>query len=154
MSNDTMQTVIAGIALLISIFSAIYTYMETKKNRQIGYANIESTIANDIRATENRVADLSVEINEYKETENISDKVLESKTLRYSQAIESMLNAYEESCTKYLDNKIDKIRFKKSYSTSITQLVEQEDLKKYFDGVQSRYKGILKVYKEWHDLEK
>lgn len=153
MSNDTIQTIIAGAALLISIFSATYTFIETKKNRQIGYASIESTIANDIRSTENRVADLSVEINEYKASQNISDTVLESKTLRYKQAIESMLNAYEESCTKYIDNKIDKVRFRKSYSASIRKLVEQKEFESYFDGVKSSYKGILKVYKEWHDLE-
>lgn len=154
MPNDKIQTIISVVALAISAFSAGYTYISNKKTRQLGYANIESTIANDIRSTENRVADLSVDLNEYRESQNVSQKVLEAKNLRYKQAVESMLNAYEESCTKYLDNKIDKKRFKKSYSTAIRNVVEADQLSEYMDSVKSPYKAILKVYKEWHDLEK
>ena len=56
--------------------------------------------------------------------------------------------------TKYLDEKIDKVRFKKSYHTEIRQLVESEKLQSYFNPVTSKFKGILKVYDEWNNLEK
>ncbi len=40
------------------------------------------------------------------------------------------------------------------YKDEIRNLVHDEEFKKYFDGVTSTYKAILKVYREWEDLEK
>ena len=71
----------------------------------------------------------------------------------FNSAIESNLNAYEEACAKYLDNKVDKERFKRNYSVEIRQLVENTNYKKYFDATTSPYKCILKVYNEWNNLE-
>ena len=83
---------------------------------------------------------------EEKETLKIYDKNLDS-------SIESMLNTYDDACAKYLDKKIDKIRFKKTFHVEIRNLIENTDLKKYFDPVNSRYKPILKVYNEWENHE-
>ena len=52
---------------------------------------------------------------------------------------------------KYLDGKVDKVRFKKTYNREIRQLVEenQEDYKE----VKNIYEATLKVYKEWNNKE-
>jgi len=69
-------------------------------------------------------------------------------------AIQGMLNTYDDSCSKYLDGKIDKVRFKKNFHYEIRNLLESEDLKVYFNPTTSRYKPILKVYDEWENLER
>lgn len=72
----------------------------------------------------------------------------------FDAAQEDLRNAYEEACSRYLDEKVDKERFKRMYYAEIQNLVENKDQIEYFDTVKSRYKCILKVYKEWFDLEK
>lgn len=72
----------------------------------------------------------------------------------FDAAQEDLRNAYEEACSRYLDVKVDKERFKRMYYSEIQNLVENKDQIEYFDTVKSRYKCILKVYKEWFDLEK
>lgn len=67
---------------------------------------------------------------------------------------EDLRNAYEEACSRYLDEKVDKERFKRMYYSEIQNLVENKDQIEYFDTVKLRYKCIFKVYKEWFDLEK
>ena len=72
----------------------------------------------------------------------------------FKSAVESWLNTYEEACAKYIDNKIDKKRFKKQYHTEIRNLVEEEEFEKFFNPTKSKFQAILKVYKEWNNLEK
>ena len=72
----------------------------------------------------------------------------------FDAAQEDLRNAYEEACSRYLEEKVDKKRFKRMYYSEIQSLVENKDQIEYFDSVKSRYKCILKVYKEWFDLEK
>jgi hypothetical protein len=63
----------------------------------------------------------------------------------FQTTIEANLNAYEEACSKYIDNKIDRKRFHQNYRIEIPQLVENEDYKQYFGGENSRYSAILQV---------
>lgn len=72
----------------------------------------------------------------------------------FDAAQEDLRNAYEEACSRYLDEKVDKERFKRMYYSEIQNLVENKEQIEHFDTVKSRYKCILKVYKEWFDLEK
>lgn len=81
-------------------------------------------------------------------------KQLEGFGHAFKAAVESNINAYEEACAKYIDNKYDRKRFKKIYQISLRQLVENPQHKPYFDGVTSRYKAILKVYSEWENPER
>lgn len=72
----------------------------------------------------------------------------------FDVAQEDLRNAYEEACSRYLDEKIDKERFKRMYLVEIRNLVENKDQEEYFHPSKSRYKCILKVYDEWNNLEK
>lgn len=157
--------IISGIALIVSIVSIIWTgILSTRQNdiyeeqTKIAMGQFEMTIREQLSKTTNRVSDVSREMAFLfsKEDKSEEDKrKLEGLELVFNSAVEANLNVYEEACSKYLDGKIDKERFKKNFFPEIRQLVEKEDLKKeYFDGVTSKYKCILKVYKEWYDLEK
>lgn len=66
---------------------------------------------------------------------------------------QSMLNSYEDACTKYLDKKLNPERFEKNYHIEIRNILENSSLAEYFNPTTSRYKAILKVYKKWEDKE-
>jgi siroheme synthase (precorrin-2 oxidase/ferrochelatase) len=67
---------------------------------------------------------------------------------------EEFSNAYEEACQKYLDNKVDRDRFKKSYSNEIRSIVENNAFKQLYVPPQTQFKATFKVYEEWFDSEK
>jgi hypothetical protein len=67
----------------------------------------------------------------------------------YYTAEEQYRNAYEEACGKYIDNKIDKIRFEKLYKQEIYKLVNDENQKQFYATNQSTYTSTISVYKEW-----
>lgn len=62
---------------------------------------------------------------------------------------EDYRNAYEDACSKYEDNKIDRLRFEKMYKDSIKQLVEDEIHKGFYVEPQTKYTCTLKLYKKW-----
>lgn len=73
-------------------------------------------------------------------------------------AIEIVLNSYESACGRYLDpGKCDKVRFKKHFHDDIRKLVKCETAliaEVLKPGPTSNYQAIMKVYDEWHNLEK
>ncbi len=144
MSMSTYETISVGLALVAIVISIITFF----KSHSIEKGNIELNIREGIRDTKERVQNLKIP------AEKLSDSDKLDLTKRLDAAIEENLNAYEEACAKYIDGKVDRKRFKKMYKDEIRNLVQNENLKKYFDGVTSTYKAILKVYREWEDLEK
>ena len=72
----------------------------------------------------------------------------------YESAKQDYLNSYEEACVKYLDNKVDKLRFRKTYYIEIQNIVTKEPYKATFNSFSSTYTAIKKVYDEWFNLEK
>lgn len=88
------------------------------------------------------------ETNDLKKKEN-RQKILWGHT-------EENLNAYERACSLYLDEKVDKERFKKNYFKEIMLLMESDDILNRFFGNSNKIKfpAIEKVYNEWFYLEK
>jgi len=147
---EILSITIASLAFFISIASIII-------NNKNASATIELTINDRITATKEKVSNVSVLMAPFlaKKTKSATDKVMiETYAKQFDLAIENNLNAYEEACAKFLDKKVDRNRFKKIYIAEIRQLVENAELKKYFDAVSSRYRAILKVYNEWENHEK
>jgi len=123
----------------------------------IALGSIELVINERITQTRQKVSEVTMNMAPLMSKSDRSEdeqKTLDIYIKTLHSEIENNINAYEEACMKYLDGKIDTVRFKKSYFTELRQLVEHEKYKKYFDGVSSRYKAILKVYDEWFNLEK
>lgn len=141
-TNEKITTVISIISLLISIASFIVTKINTSKIEKIYYGQMELEIRNIITSAKNRVANAIQDTNQNPKKDQL---------VKFS--IEELLNSYEEACTKYIDKKIDPKRFKKMYFDEIKNIVESDDLKKYFQ-FGSKYDAIKKVYNEWFNLEK
>ena len=144
---EIVAIIISVAGLIISLVSII----KSNRAHKISQGQIELNIHQLINQTQKDVIDISIALAERCTNDNQQAKELMEKAL--STAYERNLNAYEEACAKYLDHKVDKERFKKNYHKEIRQLVESKHWKGKFDSTTSPYKAILKVYKEWNDLE-
>lgn len=138
-----MITLILGIASLITACGTIVLSFRYNKLVQ---GQVEMQIRERITNARIRYEDLTIQ---YKE--KLGDELIKSV---YESTKEEFLNAYNEACQKYLDKKVDKDRFKKSYFTEIQSMVKNESFKQKYDTQSTPYKATLKVYEEWFDLEK
>ena len=145
---EIVAIVIAAFGLLISVISIV----RANSAHKIAQGQIELSIHQLLNQTKKDVMEVSLKIAD--KCSNDSTQMKDVLTQALNSAIEQNLNAYDEACAKYLDNKVDKERFKKNYHVEIRQLVENKNYQDKFDSNTSPYKGILKVYREWNDLEK
>lgn len=140
----------------IAVFISVLSYFMAKKANSTASANTELYINERITNTKEKVSEISMlmsSLTTKRNRTNEEEEQLKIFQLNFKAAVENNLNAYEEACAKYLDNKVDKKRFHKQYKTEIRQLVENEQFKEYFDRASSRYRTILKTYNEWENLE-
>lgn len=144
---EIVAVIFSSIGLLISIISIV----RANSAHKIAQGQIELNIHQLLNQTKKDVMDITIVIAEKCLNDDQDMKGVLTQAL--NTANERNLNAYEEACAKYLDNKVDKERFRKNYHIEIRQLVEDANNKDKFDATTSPYKAILKVYKEWNDLE-
>lgn len=135
---------ISSIALVVSLLSVIFSKINMNKIEKIYYGQSELAIRESITNAKNKITDILSNVNN-------QNNLYTKQCMKV--AIEQLLNSYEEACTKYIDSKIDKKRFKKTYFNEIKNLVESEELNQYFN-FGSKYDAIKKVYNEWFNLEK
>lgn len=141
-----MQMVIAilsGISSIASAVAAIITYINGKR---MANGNIELQIRTMISETKYHQSECMIKL--------AADPQNEILKNIYTASTEEVLNAYDEACAKYNDNKVDKERFKKMYFHEIRQLVEDPALNEKYNNVSSRFGATLEVYKEWNSNEK
>lgn len=147
----TVYEIIAVIVSVIGLLVSIYSIIRANNAHKIAQGQIELNIHQLLNQTKKDEMEISMMIAQKSSNNDETVKILKNAL---KSAMERTVNAYEEACAKYLDGKVDKERFKKNYHIEIRQLVEDNNYKKYFDSTTSSYKAILKVYKEWNDLEK
>ncbi|MCG8828982.1 hypothetical protein G1J88_11385 [Tenacibaculum dicentrarchi] len=153
--------IVAIIALVKSNLFSQNSMNKSEIQNLISMGNLELSTSERISNSRDKVGDITMImsplISKKKSGNLTSDEVftLEAQTKVLDSAIENNINAYEEACSKYIDGKIDRERFKKSYNTEIRQLVENANLNSsYFNPLTSKFKAILKIYDEWNNLEK
>lgn len=159
--------IVSILSLIVAALAAIFARSSSKKANEISNENLSLThgmLELELRqSVENSKAKLSevglvmAPLKSREDKGSISEEdlaTLDIYTKILDSSIQTMLNVYEDACTKYLDSKVDKIRFKKSFHIEVRNLLERDEMKEYFDPLTSRYKGILKVYDEWENLEK
>lgn len=140
---ELLATIISSIAIIISLLALIFTKINANKIEKIYYGQSEIAIRETITNARNRITDILLNA-------NTGNNQYTNQCMKVS--IEQLLNSYEEACAKYIDSKIDRKRFKKTYIDEIKNIVESEDFKEYFQ-FGSKYDAIKKVYEEWFNLE-
>ncbi len=158
---DIITIVIATAAIIVSVSTH---YLFKKKSEALikqienkSSAIIENSVRSEIKLTTESVLGihhLIIPINAKETKTNDEKRMLEAYNKSLDVALENNINAYERACAIYIDDKIDKTRFKKDYFEEIKKLVNCDELKEYFNAITSKYKAILKVYDEWYNLEK
>ena len=120
------------VSLIISIcsfiISVINLYMYIKlTSRYNDMVSTQTLTAQGAFETQIRslISDATKELTHYSvELQKSPDNTILQQA--YFTAEEQYRNAYEEACGKYIDNKIDKIRFEKLYKQEIYKLVNDE----------------------------
>ena len=105
--------IVSVISALVSIGSIIFSHCAAKKansiaeeQKMISQGQIELEIHQMISQTKRDVLDIALKI---------QGNQMGIVQQAFETAREMNLNAYDEACSKYLDGKVDKERFKKNY---------------------------------------
>lgn len=136
-------TLTIGTGTMVTALGALFL---SKNYNRLIQGQVEMQIRERITNARIRYEDLTLRHNEDLDNELV-------KTV-FDSATEEFLNAYDEACQKYIDSKVDRERFKKSYFNEIQSIVENHIFKSKYDFTTTRYRATVKVYKEWVDLEK
>lgn len=168
MTVDIVSASIALVSLLVSIGAVVFARKSSQAANKIAEENltlqhgmVELEMRQSIENAKSKISDISMIMAPLiaKEKANADSMEAEEKeTLalyqkNFDSAVQTLMNTYDDACSKYIDGKVDKDRFVKNYRIEIRRLLESDDLKKYFDPLTSSYKPILKVYGEWENLE-
>jgi len=78
-----------------------------------------------------------------------SDEFANAALQDLEKANKRHLNAYREACIMYLEHKIDRASFRRSYEAEIKNLVESSVTSEYIMKNETDYQDIRKVYAEW-----
>lgn len=154
---EAISIILSVLAIVVSILAYTRANSIATRANEIALGNIELYIRERITSTRERVNSMALSMGTIlsKQKKTSDDKrMLEIYEKAFNEAIEDNINAYEDACAKYLDNKVDQKRFEKLYKVEIRQLVQNVEYKKYFDGITSTYRCILKVYEQWENPEK
>lgn len=158
---DIAMVVLAAFAVIVSIIAICVSYNAAQKG------NLLANSANDIARMANQMQKAQIEM-QMRELISAARSRYEDRAAQLAgnpdsevhkalvdSAHEDFLNAYDEICSKYLDDgKVDKVRFKKLYHDEIRQLViDPSNIEKYREP-QTKFHATNKVYNEWNNLER
>lgn len=147
MGNESI--IISTIALIVSTASFIMNCINSKFETKSSNGQLEIEIHKMIANAKNNFRLLCIQLSDDNKPPN--DSIF---AVAIDSAIEDISNAYEEACAKYLDGKIDKIRFRKLYKNEIKKWVDSNELKNKYILPHTNYESTVKVYTEWFNLEK
>lgn len=160
---------IALISMLVTIYFSLKASGASKeslrnadKANNIAIGQTETSLREQIMNARNRMEDCGFKIQDFlkgRKKENLSEEELphlEFLESTWRSSTESYLNAYEDACGKYLDDKTDKGRFKKAYINEVKNICDPK--RTSFERLMhpestSNFEAIWKVYKEWHRHE-
>jgi len=171
---ETYSTVFAGIAILLSVAALIVSIVAivrlSSENRtanqirnehlKLRKATVEIDIRNQINEARHNVAEFFNEHHDFlARTKNANGLSQEEQARRArletasKEVIEGYLSALDASCQAYIDEKIDTVRFKKSYQRDIRQAVESE-VHREFLGPGHAFHALMRVHDEWENPER
>ncbi len=157
------SAVVSVLSLLATVVFAILAARSANRAHVVTIGAAETALRNAISLTRQRVGDLALQVGAVldgrrKDELTARDKrQLELLEKAFRSAVEDNLNAYEDACAKYLDGKIDRERFKKTYVCEIQNLCNEKSsvIAEFMHPEStSKFQAIWKVYREWHIHEK
>ncbi|MFQ2293888.1 hypothetical protein ACK323_20535 [Aeromonas enteropelogenes] len=162
-TRDILYAIGIGISLFFSIISTIISLnsLSNAKKRDLNsFGDSETKTFESIAKVEEEFAVFNAEI--IKEKENFEKDPSNSGkefTLSVAQAqlnelrACAVLNAYEIACQRYLDGKLDKTRFSKTYSARLSKVCSHAVYKPLIYNGGHEYSAIKKVNNALNDKE-
>lgn len=122
------------------------------------HAQVEIDISNQIRESTHRLQDFWVANRPLLARESSTLGPNEKATrdaliVLQGSIVEEYLNAYDEACQKYIDEKVDLVRFKDKYQRQVRQIAEDKEYDEYLR-TGHRFPSLMAVYDKWEDREK
>ncbi len=131
-----VNAILSISAIVLSVIVFLKTNKDNKSNLEIAlFSNINDTKMN----LDNVIYDAS----------KISKRSLRRLSIDIDPLIEDYLNSLNIGCSLYLNNDINKTRFKTMYQTDIVIVCESECYKDIIMQNKDSYHSLLKVYDEW-----
>lgn len=165
-----ISAIAAGISAVIAFGSLIYTvYSGSKATKSLAISEAAKETAEKayrnsqgdsefivFQCIANSIKDLDdCSLNYQQAKERLNTDQMEPYNLILSSRIQSVLNTYDIACQRYLDGKLDKTRFEKTYKKRISDLFDNESCYKNFisDPSSTRYHALHKVHNELNNPE-
>lgn len=163
-----ISLVLSILAILVSIYSAVQYRRanitakdairisedanRVQKNAlSLQEAALESQITSSIANATGMVQQALLALSNVNENAHNYDIFQKS----YTASQEVWLNAYDQACMSYREEKLNKGTFKKTYQVPIRNIVENKDLEHFLHPeVKSKYQSILIVYNEWETSQR
>ncbi len=156
---DLTMVILTAVAVIVSVCALCVSYHSSQNGNSLAIAANELTKS----ANEMQMAQVEMQIRELISSararyqgvicQMIEQPNGEIKDVLIAAAHEDLLNAYDEVCAKYNDERTDRVRFKKLYHNEIRQLVTDPANSEKYREPQTKYHATVKVYREWNDLE-
>ena len=147
---SVLGAIVAVAAALISYFSYRATVRRDEKGEQRdlnAQGDSELKLYEIVAKAEKDAVDFNLKIM------LSSDDEIEALKDAHPAYIQYMLNSYDIGCQRYLDGKLDKERFKKTYRQRIAQLYGNQLYLPFLTSGTYKYSALDKVNKELNDQE-
>ncbi len=142
MDIELLGIIVSAALALAAVVISILSYRNSKKSSQVSSELLIQQLVSNARK----------DVHDFSFTLSGNDKKVGRKLL--NALLEQELNVYDVACASYIDGKIDRKRFKKTYSTEIQNFFERDSEIKEILQQSGRYNALKKVYEEWFNLEK
>jgi hypothetical protein len=154
------SAVVSFLSLCATIYFARRAATAAGRSQAVALGSAELSLRSAITVTRQAVRQIGIEAANVRDGRrddelNAAEKrKLGAYDSAFREALEDNLNAYEGACAKYLDEKIDRIRFRKMYLDEIGNLCRAKDSHPIHAFMHpadnSKFQAIWKVYREWH----
>lgn len=163
-TRDTLYATGIGVSLFFSIISTAISITNTLSNKKRdlnSFGDSETKTFESISKAEDEYLTFNADIinkkNEFEKDPSNSGKEF---TLNDAQAeifrvrACAVLNAYEIACQRYLDKKLDKNRFSKTYSARLSKICSHEVYMPLIYNGSHDYSALQKVNNTLNDRER
>jgi len=134
------NTILFSTSIIISSIVFFLNYKLIKKCNNLISGQIALQIRENISSVRRRYEDLSLQC--FPDNNEIIQHIFSSNT-------EDLCNAYDQACSLYISNKLDRNNFKQQYFDEIKNIVEDDDFKDKYEPSTTKYQATRNVYKEW-----
>lgn len=168
MEEYTLYIAIASaIIAAISAFLSFLNNRQAKENYILADKTNKQAIANNEKSSKIAEGAIEIEISTSisQAKLHVQSTMLEHKKIlggdelqifcekAIESAIENYLNQYDLACQKYLDGKLDKDRFEKSYKDILRSIFYSENYRHIYEKDPLAYEATEKVVKKLHSKE-